>query len=793
MNPVLIYLRPLHQITKQRVDIRVADSPTADAYGTGGYAWEPAITSRPKLSIELMSPDMDGKVQAGTASFEISLAEIFKYDGTLLYWGGASVVIHTTGVLEGPSAVPDFWGYVTSAKINYETQKLQVTATVSTALIDRDMLTLSFTGGGGINGDAASRGVLLPAGHGTVKNIQPVWFDRVRNIGMIDGYGNTLGIDWLGEGLNSLGAPLGPYDSYSALAAAIDNKSIPPGRWGYAISSAGYSLVGLGAPATGVITVHARFASGKIGSYMKRLLLTFAKVNPLRIDQPGFDALDQAVPQPIHDWRADQVNVKDLLEQLAQSCNATPLVSFQNQITVTRAVLGSPIATLDRSGSIAPRVLDWQTADTSPPYYQIKGRAARPASVLSTDQVNYVDTIIDRGLYDSTVVYRAGNLVWLGDKSSYLYTNSTADKGHDPPTSAPYNDAYWTQLTPPVIPGGSATFAYADGTPAEALKPAQAGADQTATHTADSIKSQGPGATAPGTDVLNGYVPTGANQLVLSSFARGLQGFRPGFRSTPTSALSNGTPAGTLTCSLNLTGYSGARNVAFGTFSDTLHSGDIFDLFWTPGPWGGDSLASGNGYTMQVKQNDRVYWRSLVARHRCDAQLYLLIFNKDGQLVEAPNVIGGRVDGGANGDPNNFDLVAGIYDIKNAGAALALLMWRMGGNGGGNPYVFFTEPAMGVLPSTQNTIPPYSAGPSDPYGDRTQENIAMGFQGQGALAGMNVVTPQYVSTPSVSALSPNLGQFDTTDGASGYRTIVNGKGLKIFAPNGNRVAQIGPD
>src|SRR3546814_20179799 len=86
----------------------------------------------------------------------------------------------------------------------------------------RSLLTVEFTGGGGASGEAAMRGVLKPAGFGTMENIEPVWFDTTRWIGCIDGYGNTTAITKLMEGLDDRGAAVANYASYTALAAAID-------------------------------------------------------------------------------------------------------------------------------------------------------------------------------------------------------------------------------------------------------------------------------------------------------------------------------------------------------------------------------------------------------------------------------------------------------------------------------------------------------------------------------------------------------------------------------------------
>ena len=513
MKPVLIYLRPLDQKTGQRVDVRVASAPTADAYGTGGHPWEPAISSRPTMSIELMSPDMDGRVQAGRAQFEISLRELRAHPRALeYYWGGASCVIHSTGALDGPTAVPDFWGNLVSVVPDLETGRLNVTAQVSTGLIDKDLLTEEFDGGGGLRGDADKRGVLHPAGFGVVKNIQPVWFDLVRNIGMIDGYGNTLSIDWLGEGLSSFGPRVADYPTYAALAAAIDSKAVKPGQWATCVAE---GLVGLGAPPAGIISTHATFGFPRIGAMMRRILTVHARVPFMNMDEAAFAALDVLVPYPVHYWTDSQRNVKDLLEALAQSCNATMLVTFQNQVSVTRAMGGPIVATLDRSGQVEPRVLDWKLGDVEPPYHTLKARAARPASTLSDDQVNFVDDLIDRGIFDLTIAYRAGNLVYLADGSQWLYTNPEPAAGQTPPSDGTpdangdiYN-AFWFRRRPPVQT--DIKLEYADGTPIEALKPKAKDADPTGSNVALGIENQGTGATAADADILNNYVSIGAD------------------------------------------------------------------------------------------------------------------------------------------------------------------------------------------------------------------------------------------------------------------------------------------
>src|SRR3546814_17160230 len=106
---------------------------------------------------------------------------------------------------------------------------------------------------------------------------------------------------------------------------------------------------------------------------------------------------------------------------MAGSINATPIVTFQNKVTITRGVTTAAVAELVRSGRQTPRVIAARRISPPAPVYRLRARTGRPANVLTYDQVLYSDTIEDQGLYSALEVYRKGHLVWLLDKRSWLY------------------------------------------------------------------------------------------------------------------------------------------------------------------------------------------------------------------------------------------------------------------------------------------------------------------------------------------------------------------------------------
>lgn len=437
MKPLLCLVEPWQVETSSRATVRVADALNAEAFGLGGLQWLPGMVKRPQITVETMSLDLDGRVQAGRMS--ITLHGKFAMLG--YKWTGAPITLWSCPGLEYESRLVEFTGEVTDQRLNLETGQLQLTAQVSTRLLDTDLLTLEFTGAGGETGDAEMRGALRPMGMGVVQGIEPVWFDKTRWIGQIDGYGNTLSVQRVLEGASSLGPSFGDFLTYAALAAAIDDETIPPGGWGTCIAE---GLVGMGAPPAGIIGVDATFQYNRLGAMMERIMLTHADVPPEKIDSDALDALDLAVPYNAHFWVSEQRKVQGVIEAMCASANATPIITPQGMVTVSRGVTTAAVATLDRSGSIQPRVINWESAAPVSPFWQLKARVARPANVLTFDQVYYEDDLTDRGSYNPETVYRQGDIVWLPDGSSWLYVNESPEAGRYPPDNTP---DYWYPLS----------------------------------------------------------------------------------------------------------------------------------------------------------------------------------------------------------------------------------------------------------------------------------------------------------------------------------------------------------
>jgi len=243
-----------------------------------------------------------------------------------------------------------------------------------------------------------------------------------------------------------------------------------------------------------------------------------------------------------------------------------------------------------------------------------------------------------------------------------------------------------------------------------------------------------------------------SNVVVNSEFTRGIYGFR---FATTTGA---GTPY-TVNGGVNLNAaYSGLKNVMWASVATggaNWASGGYADAFSINGNWNGGNMTEQRQFGLPVKNGDRVYARCLLARHRCNAQLLLLVFDKDGNYLGSTSTsfTGGRVGGAGGGLPTNFDVVGGTHLITDVNAASALMVWRMLATGEADPYIFMTEPAMGILPSYQTTLPPYQLGNTDPLADATSLNTSANSNALGGTAAATVASN--ITTAQTTANSKN--------------------------------------
>lgn len=454
----LAKVSPLNPSTGSRVDLYIASAQDRAVTGLNGVVWEPAMTAPPTLSINLWQGDFREPVDTGGASFSINMGILkMTYAGCDAYnWAGAPVEIYA----EEPGTA---WPWATRfkgrvASYSRRNDVLTINATIETEAFDKNILTTTYAGTGGAEGGADLKGRLKPLVIGWAQNVEPILIDTVNNVYQFSGYGAIEAVSVLYERAASFGASIGDYATYADLVAA----AIPAGRWGTCLAS---GMVRLGAPAAGVITGDVR--GHRVGSTTPRLtgavisaLATIAGVSTANIETSTLTSLDTAVPYPINLVLTEQIEWRDMAAQLALACNWQSGITLPGKwFTLAVSLSGSEVITLNAQGTALPQVATSDEADVSPPYYQTIFGANRSWRVHTADEIAFTAQLVPLGRYASGTTYREGNIVDLADGSTWLYINPVASSGNAPPAWPTASNSFWSNLTPPTVPGsiGAAT------------------------------------------------------------------------------------------------------------------------------------------------------------------------------------------------------------------------------------------------------------------------------------------------------------------------------------------------
>ena len=267
-------------------------------------------------------------------------------------------------------------------------------------------------------------------------------------------------------------------------------------------------------------------------------------------------------------------------------------------------------------------------------------------------------------------------------------------------------------------------------------------ADVTGSNTAADFAGRGWGATATEDQASNARVPAGQNGLVNADLSRGAYGWEAN------GLFGTGSGGFTLTQGVNAAGFFGARNVFFGTIPGTPPSTVNMNSYISAR----GSLAILRQFGLPVVAGQRIFARARVAFHRfTGSAVRVAYYNAAGAyLFEEQIASGGRLNGGADGNPDNFDVVGGFATVP-ANAAFAAMWVNATGAAGTNPALYWCEPMLGVALPGQTVLPEWQPGRADPVADQTASNTAADFTGRGALATLNTVGAAQIEAGAVGA------------------------------------------
>lgn len=471
----LATIAPYDPVTGQVVMVRVCSGNYRQITGLGGNQWEPALVTPPVMTMTLWNGDFKAAVDAGSATLAINMKRLHEGlpNASRYVWQGAVVEIYADLIGLGWPWTSRMKGVVTD--YSRKLQVLTLTLQVNHALFDKNVLTATYAGTGLIEGAADLHNKLKPLVIGWAQNVEPALIDATNSVYQFSGYGPIEGVTKLYERASDFGAAMADYANYAALVAA----TITRGRWATCLAQ---GLVRLGAPAYGVITgdVKGHAVSGttpRLTGAVIKLLASISGVAATDLYTASLDVIDVAAPYPVNLNLTNQITFTDQATAMALSCNCQAGISLGAQFFVAPVSLARDAAiAIDAQGKASPQVTVSEELATSVPYWRTIMGANQSWRVHSTDEVAFEAPLVERGPWDATFTYADGNTVTQPDGSRWLYINGTRTLGNALPTWPTASNTYWSNLVPPVLASG---ITYADRTPIESLKPAEAAADVT--------------------------------------------------------------------------------------------------------------------------------------------------------------------------------------------------------------------------------------------------------------------------------------------------------------------------
>jgi hypothetical protein len=176
---VLAELTPLDSSGGTRQTLRAASSDDRKITALNGVRWWPAIKETPVLTMRLFDGDFSDDTDTGTAAFTLLTDKLARLDANArrYLWAGAGVKIYAGNSGDAWPWTQWFEGKVDSFEA--EANRLRLTAKVNIEPFQKNALTATYAGTGGIEGGADLKGKPKPWLFGRCLNVEPVLIDAI--------------------------------------------------------------------------------------------------------------------------------------------------------------------------------------------------------------------------------------------------------------------------------------------------------------------------------------------------------------------------------------------------------------------------------------------------------------------------------------------------------------------------------------------------------------------------------------------------------------------------------------
>jgi len=363
-----------------------------------GKTYLPLLESYPRTEISVFTGEFNGKSESKIDNLEFSLGDSTLLTWPNLVWDGA-----TARVFKGYDTTVDwasvdqiFDGVVSMSPV-FDGDKVVVEIKDHGENLDRDLLSLTYAGSGGIEGPAGLKGVYKPLPLGNPKGVEPILIEAPFVVFQYCGYGESGGVVSLWENGLSFGAAktvVAYQGSVAATYTALKNTVLAVGEWADAPSIGCFRLGGE-PKSGGVITcdvsgIKNMGAGGYVYSTISQVLLYLLSVagENTRILTSNLDALYTNTSQHIVDYFTEQVNIRDLVEKYLRDVGGYMSYTTTGGIRFGLIRMGASAFTLATDGRTTPVVEDINRLPVSAPFKEINMGIDKCFRVHSNNEIS---------------------------------------------------------------------------------------------------------------------------------------------------------------------------------------------------------------------------------------------------------------------------------------------------------------------------------------------------------------------------------------------------------------------
>lgn len=385
MKNVIIEASPINPATGLTVTVRMTGAGSPANVAGMDTACAPVITGAPKRKVTLFSDGQVQPVSISHGSFEFVCSQDRGSQAWSSYeWNGALARVWI-GEEGDPLSSYEQWFEGSCGPLVREGNRATVTLTGPEADLDVELLTASYAGTGGAEGDLNAKGKLKPIAYGACLNVEPVLIDAAYQIYQVHD-GAVYDVAAVYE--NAF--PVAETASASVTSyTALRDLTLAPGQWAKANQ---VGMFRLGGEPAGKLTADVNGAldgNAFVGSVSSIVAAMIARtgVPASKIDKPSLDAFSD---RAWSFYSTAQATVGDVVRDAYRHAGG---YLFPSSTGVWMAgdwfATGAPIA-LRHDRSTLPLVRAISQPANSPPSYRVKIGCDPSWSVHSADEISEV-------------------------------------------------------------------------------------------------------------------------------------------------------------------------------------------------------------------------------------------------------------------------------------------------------------------------------------------------------------------------------------------------------------------